>query len=294
MEKIRPYNFRVIMCTEPDRPKLTVVPPLDLYLFAANDFCWVVMKLTGLYCMPEGRPLSLKEHCEVQDAVDLAEKFADKCGLVSAKKQVTRIRAGSHLTRQADVKELKPLIAELLRRLQEDLSDIKLLHVSVDRTPFLDENVEALKPLQDPFPGAYDELISSRHSYALSLEQASVFHAMRALEIGLRALANHLGVPIEKPDWYPMIRDIETKIKEINDKPEKLTDALRARRTFLADTATNFRYFKDAWRNHVMHARRKYTDREAKKIMENVVNFMLNLAEQGLCGDFGIVTGDAP
>lgn len=266
-----------------------MVSLLDLYLFAANDFCWVVSKLTGLYCVPEGRSLSLMEHCEALDAIDMAEKFSDKCGLMSAKRQITRIRAGDSLSREADIKALKPLVAELIRRIQEDLEEIKLLHVSAHKAPYLDETVEALEPLQDPFPGAYDELISSRHSYALSLEQASVFHAMRALEIGLNSLATYLAIPIVKPDWHHIIKDIETKVKEINNSQEKLTGALRAQRQLLADAATNFRYFKDAWRNHVMHVHGKYTEREAKKIMESVANFMLTLAEKGFKGgDSGI------
>lgn len=256
-----------------------VVSLLDVLLFAANDFCWVVTKLIGLYCFPEGAALALSAHFEVLDAIDLAEKFSDRCNLISAKKQITRIRSGGHLERGSDMRDLKPLVGELIRRIQEDLTDVKLLQVATGRAPYLSETPEDLSSIYDRFPGAYDELTAARQCFALLLEQASVFHSMRALEIGLNVLANSLGVSFAKPDWYNLIQGIEAAIRELSDA--KATSDSRKRQKFLAQAATDFRYFKDAWRNHVMHGRDRYTEREAKKIMESVADFMLTLSREG-------------
>ena len=36
---------------------------------------------------------------------------------------------------------------------------------------------------------------------------------------------------------------------------------------FYSETATQFRYFKNAWRNHVSHSNATYDEAQAEKIM---------------------------
>jgi hypothetical protein len=51
---------------------------------------------------------------------------------------------------------------------------------------------------------------------------------------------------------------------------------------FLSGAAAQFRYFKEAWRNHVAHSRATYDDIEALRIMSHVHQFMDELAVRGL------------
>jgi hypothetical protein len=46
-----------------------------------------------------------------------------------------------------------------------------------------------------------------------------------------------------------------------------------------------FRYFKDAWRNHVDHGREHYDEHQADTILTHTIDFMVFLVEAGLKGE---------
>ena len=103
---------------------------------------------------------------------------------------------------------------------------------------------------------------------------------MRILEIGLRALANDLKVtfpsPIELENWQSIIEKIESEIRQVNQQPKGLQKSHDLQ--FYSEAAKEFRYFKDAWRNHVSHSREKYVETEAFRVLSHVKDFMQHLA----------------
>jgi hypothetical protein len=103
---------------------------------------------------------------------------------------------------------------------------------------------------------------------------------MRVLELGLTVLANKLSVIIRKPDWENIINDVEAAIKKI-DGPHAGA-SWKADRDFYAGAAKEFRYLKNAWRNHAMHVHEHYDEPEARSIIDHVKSFMVHLAENGL------------
>lgn len=52
----------------------------------------------------------------------------------------------------------------------------------------------------------------------------------------------------------------------------------RTLRQFYAEAASEFRLFKDAWRNYAMHAEHSYTDEQARTIYDAVRAFMQHMA----------------
>ncbi len=208
-----------------------------------------------------------------------------KIGLSSAIKQherihttlATRVSGGLVVFPLSDLREL---LEELVRRVQEDLSERSFTMMPADKVKYLDELWLDAEPLGAAFPNAHEELRNSARCYAFNQEVACVFHSMRALEIRLSAAATKLGVTSKKPDWQNLINEIEVEIKKING-PHAGTD-WKQKEQFYSEAATNFRYFKNAWRNHVMHVRDNYTERDAKKIMEHVTSFLNVLASGGI------------
>jgi hypothetical protein len=77
--------------------------------------------------------------------------------------------------------------------------------------------------------------------------------------------------------WGQVIGQIEKKINRIEQ--ESRTEERSERQRFYSEAAAQFRYFKDAWRNHVSHNRAKYDEREARRVWEHVRDFMEHLAE---------------
>ena len=137
--------------------------------------------------------------------------------------------------------------------------------------------------VNEEFDGAIVDIREAGTCYALGRYTASVFHLMRVLEIALHKLANDLGVAfpaaIELENWHNIIEKIESAIR---DREKQLPKGMQksAEMQYYSEAAKEFRYFKDAWRNHVSHSRVEYDIHDATKIMEHVREFMQHLAKK--------------
>jgi len=130
------------------------------------------------------------------------------------------------------------------------------------------------------FPkGAYD-INEAGSCLAAGRYTASVFHLMRVAEYGLRALAKKLKVKspttFELKTWDELIREVERQIQAIIQKPK--TRRRSKDLEFYNTVAPQFRYFKDGWRNLVMHTRTNYDEHQAISVMVHVREFMQLLA----------------
>jgi hypothetical protein len=129
----------------------------------------------------------------------------------------------------------------------------------------------------DAFPSTGYDANEALKCYALSRNTACVFHLMRVLEIGLISLAKHLSVPHAHSDWGNMINGIEGKINAIDKDPNKPAN-WKDEREYLCQCISDFRTFKNAWRNYTAHARGKYDDEDAVEIMGSVKSFMRQIS----------------
>jgi hypothetical protein len=131
------------------------------------------------------------------------------------------------------------------------------------------------------FRGIDFDITEACWCYALDRNTACVFHCMGILQHGLYSLAKDLKIPfadsLDLENWKNIIDQIEKKIRELenlkkgSEKDEKLT--------FYSNAAVQFRYFKDAWRNHVAHLRENYDADQAHSILIHVRDFIRHLGE---------------
>jgi len=133
----------------------------------------------------------------------------------------------------------------------------------------------------DAYPDAKQDIEAAGRCLALGEGTACVFHLMRVLEMGLWDLAKRIGVsnisPTTEENWKVIIDQIEKRIKDLQQSPkspQKKTDL-----QFYSDAATNFHYFKDAWRNYVSHSHARYNEREAMLVWTGVSTFMNRMAK---------------
>ena len=112
--------------------------------------------------------------------------------------------------------------------------------------------------------------VRTQNPYALGHNNASVYHSMMVLERGLPPFAKRLNVKVKpnRNSCGPIIDDIR---KEIDARQAKLAQppkgskplskgAAQTEKRFLEacqETAIEFRYFTDIWRNHIAHGRVK-------------------------------------
>ena len=135
------------------------------------------------------------------------------------------------------------------------------------------------------FSGAMSDARDAGLCFATYRFTACVFHCMRAAEKGLRVLANALQVPFTIPfeyeNWHNIIEPIEKRIKKLEQDLTKGPDKAETLKVY-SQAATQFFYFKNAWRNHVAHARETYDEEQAITILTHVGDFFKFLANGGL------------
>ena len=158
------------------------------------------------------------------------------------------------------------------------------LYIPSDRARFYEYDNVLSEKARDAFPSAYKELKEAGSCYAAERYTACVFHAMRAAEIGLRALGHQVGVsfpdkPLELAEWQNIIQMAEARIKEIVDKQSKGL-AKDEDQKFYGQAAAQFRYFKDGWRIRVAHARETYVGSQAYAVLSHARDFFETLAER--------------
>jgi hypothetical protein len=150
------------------------------------------------------------------------------------------------------------------------------------------------KVVIDAFPSAATDITDAGNCLALEFGTATVFHSMRVVECGIRAFAVHLGlgkiavnrkngktIPIAYAQWEQILNQlpdkIEAKILRIARGPKR-----QNAQQFYYSTLQELGGFKEAWRNHVMHARVAYTPIDAQAVLSHVERFMKSLAEHGI------------
>jgi hypothetical protein len=131
------------------------------------------------------------------------------------------------------------------------------------------------------FPAASQEIVAAGNALACNLHTASVFHSMRAAEIGVRALGRALGVsfpthPIELAEWQTILEQTRSKIDAMKALPRGTHKDEEL--AFYSDAATQLWYFKDAWRVRVAHARANYEMYEAAKVFDHTFSLFQTLA----------------
>jgi hypothetical protein len=161
-----------------------------------------------------------------------------------------------------------------------ELKNRTFLYVPVEKSRFYENDELISDKVITAFPKASSELRMAGNCYATGLNTACVFHCMRAAEIGVWSLGKALGVtfpgkPIELADIHPILEQVESKIKAMKDQRRGLEKDEML--NFYSEAATQFRYFKDAWRVRVAHARATYEEGTALKVIEHTIDFFESL-----------------
>lgn len=124
------------------------------------------------------------------------------------------------------------------------------------------------------YPSALEDVRDAGNCLALEQGTACVFHLMRVMEVGLRALGKRLGIPYA-PSWESYIKQIDANIAA---KRRVKGIAWRRDEKFFRDLNGDLLTVKHAWRNPTMHIERAYSHDEAMPIFLAVRSFMERLA----------------
>jgi hypothetical protein len=183
---------------------------------------------------------------------------------------------------RGDPKYLQALLTEFIIRFREESEATSAFIVEPKKVEFYEDKEPIFGPaVNEQFSSAAYDIAEAGKCYALERSTACVLHLMRVLEIGLAAMASDLNVDFEHRNWENIINEIEKAIKAFSSRGTKPPNWKQSEQ-FYAELAKDFRYLKNAWRNHAMHAREKYTPEEAGRILDYIKSFMQTLAAGGL------------
>jgi hypothetical protein len=273
---------------------------MDMLRFYAGPFNQSVKTLHSLRAWAErtrderGRDykLSGSELTDLRDKLNQIDRQYEKIRLKRALEALADLR---NMFLKLDIKTLKgdtDLTAERLlwhldrvsNDASKDLFESYFVYVPKHLRDYCDNPELFGKPVLKIFPDARDDIVEAGNCYAVGAHTASVFHLMRVLEHGLRALAADMKVkfkknpkdPIEFRQWGEIIGAMETRIGQI--EKTKKTRARDLKLEFYRGAQSHFKYFKDAWRNHVMHSRSSYDEYDTPKLLDHVGSFMQHLS----------------
>jgi len=131
--------------------------------------------------------------------------------------------------------------------------------------------------------GAF-ELDEAAKCLALSRPTACVFHLMRVMEIGIRAVARCLNIPDPtrpaERNWGSILGEIHKDLNAHGGSAPTKTWTVAGDRELFEGAYASLDAVRVAWRNPTMHVEKKYTEYEAEHVLVAVKGFMMKLASR--------------
>ncbi|MGH2639414.1 MAG: hypothetical protein ACRDF4_09070, partial [Rhabdochlamydiaceae bacterium] len=274
-----------------------LVSLLDMLKFSAQTFCNITGRLQELEAHARKMAFDFREsaHPEQPGTVDahhaetLLRELQDQLSLIElnhARDEVVTLREeiGYDPPFRCSYNELHARLRTIRESVTRDFGKRLFLYVPLEKSGFCDRDHLFGEKVSDSFPSSTADIKAAGESYAADLNTACVFHLMRTAERGMRVLAwdrqvrFRNDVPLELQGWEDILKAVEDAIRKVTQWPNRRGLAKAQALEFYNSAWQDYRAFKDAWRNHVMHSRKDYDADYAKSIMNHVQRFMSTLA----------------
>lgn len=172
---------------------------------------------------------------------------------------------------------LKFAFHEIRERMQDELSTRKFYFVPPELVSFYEQAEPFGSDITVKFPDAKLDIAEAAKCLALGRHTASVFHLMRALEIGVQALGQKLGVQqVHEKPWGNLTTEMDNALKA--RYPRNATAEQKAEQARYAEILSHLNGVRIAWRNTTMHPKASYTQGEAREIFDHARTFLRSLA----------------
>jgi hypothetical protein len=183
----------------------------------------------------------------------------------------------------ATIADISSALFEVQSRIHDEMSVQLYIQVPAQSAKYYEPDEPPFGDIVfDRFSSASGDVIEAGNCLALERYTACVFHLMRVMEVGLKALASKLGITYA-PSWEAYIKQIKTILE--SDWKAKPLD-LQTAQPLYRDLVGDLHLVKVAWRNPTMHIVNNYGKDEAVKIYDCVRQFMVRLSEGGLHDTF--------
>jgi hypothetical protein len=222
----------------------------------------------------------------------MVERLTDLTGsLEILETKVTKILSDRMLRLAREKKEVLnwktifEMMTDLDNRLRDELTLHKIFVLEESKARYFSSDAPQFgAEVSSKFVSAAFEIDEAAKCLALSRSTASVFHLMRLMEIGIRAVARCLDVPDPtKPaerNWGYILKSIKDELDARGGSSPKRTWSAAHDKEFFHSAYVSLDAVRVAWRNPTMHIENKYTDDEGAHIFLAVKGFMTKLASR--------------
>ena len=267
---------------------------LDMLNFDAGEIVRSVSRLRRLESWAEGLKDTEKfqkntpiNRATARTAVGALDDFSEAIsGLKPRTTQLSVVELRKHLiTRKLVItyKAIPNWIQDIAVTFRRELSLMKTFCVHETKIGYFDLNLQTFgEKFSTAFPSSTYEIDEAEKCYALGRSTACVFHLMRAMEIGIRAVARSLGIadPVKGADrnWGAILKKIKDEIDRRNGANPLLWQPHD--KDLFENVYVSLDAVRVAWRNTTMHVENKYTDDEAEHIFISVRGFIKKLVSR--------------
>ena len=268
--------------------------------FQCLDFAATLIGLQGLKCRCDlARAIGKDEEVgkfvgKVREELDVVITRCKEAGFSEAKVHASLVSDDLldepvRTTFSSITRDLQRVEDALLMHVQKR----RFLRVQAARATYVDNPEFLGSAVSTAFKSAAPDVREAGNCLAADCNTAAVFHLMRVLEWGLRALCVHLGMkrfkstrkrdrtitytPIEYKEWDSVLNQLQGKVDAKVNKIKR-GPAKQQAQEFYYPVLQELRAMRDAWRNHVMHTRQEYSARDADAILAHVERFMTTLS----------------
>jgi hypothetical protein len=254
-----------------------------------NEQSYAALRAIG----PDSPPKPICEHIEhFMRFLEENEKVCDDTTLSFTASKIGLIHTHiKHNVSDVDFSSLAADCRNIRDVLMAELWKRKFAQIPKNYSEYVENEALFGAAVKAAFPSASEDIKQAGNCLAVECGTASVFHLMRAVEWGLRALCRDLGIirirkkKTGKPKYTPIAW---TEWQDMLEEAHKRTDAkilaLKAGKRkqdaqeFYYPLLRDLRGFKEAFRNHVMHTRAEYTPTRAEDVLDHVQRFMTLLS----------------
>jgi hypothetical protein len=230
------------------------------------------LQASGAWETYRSQELSKDELDKQKERLSLAKESMEMLACSHTLRAMSRLEARLEATPPITFEESCSAFVDIAQRFSDEMDVNYVFCTTPDAAAYWGRDDHVSEVVRAIYPEAAQEIRLAGSSYSCGLFTASVFHSMRAAEGGLRKIAGDLGVTITETDGMKIVVDgIRTAANKIDQEPRSPDKHKRSQH--YSEVAIEAGLFKDAWRNHVAHAKVSYQAEQALQILQATCRF---------------------
>lgn len=269
-----------------------IVSLCEMIEFYAAPFVHLMSRLAAIQAAIEAQDGNLQSQQEIDNVLLWFHDAKSTCDRYELDIEgcLSRLREKVAQPDQTKTK-LPDLILELRHRISDELEQRLFMYMPMSAAEKFEKDDLFGSDVKAQFPAAITDVKAAGNCYATGSYTACVFHCMRVVELGARAMVRSLKVqshlvnrsrvrvPVGLCEWETVRKALQGGVDALSAGAG--TDMRKKKKhEFYSHALASFLNFKVAWRNHVSHTRERepYTEFTAMIVMTNTKHFMAHLA----------------